>query len=355
MLCDLAQLDSTYSSEALSAAELIHDESDRARVLIKLATNDAVNFAQLLAVTGSFQDEISRARVLIALAENEAVDSPKLLAAVESIELIQYEYSRPGMWFHLAKINSAFRAHLLSFLQSIQNKSSQVEKLLITNTPEWAAVLVTLAKIDSSYFSEALSVARSIQDKSSRTKLLIELAKIDSSYFSEALSALRMIQETSEPDLLAQNPLMASFCSDVWSLYEQILALMNLAQIDSTYFLEILLLIQLMEDESDQVKILTELAQQLPESFLPQTYTIIYSIAHKPSCAELLSIYLPRLPLAILSLSNWQSHLHPLAHRTRADLMQDLATLYPVIVHLGGKEAVRGMIDAMRDVCNQWK
>lgn len=198
MLCDLAQIDSTYSSEALSAAELIHDESDRARVLIKLATNDAVNFAQLLAVTGSFQDEISRARVLIASAENEAVDSPKLLAAVESIELIQYEYSRPGMWFRLAKINSAFRAHLLSFLQSIQNESSQVEKLLITNTPEWAAVLVTLAKIDSSYFSEALS-------------------------------ALRIIQETSEPDLLAQNPLMASFCSDVWSLYEQILALMNLA------------------------------------------------------------------------------------------------------------------------------
>ena len=44
-----------------------------------------------------------------------------------------------------------------------------------------------------------------------------------------------------------------------------------------------------------------------------------------------------------------------LAHRTRADLMGDLATLYPAILHLGGEDAGRGMVGEMGRVCKQWK
>jgi hypothetical protein len=35
--------------------------------------------------------------------------------------------------------------------------------------------------------------------------------------------------------------------------------------------------------------------------------------------------------------------------------MGDLATLHPAILYLGGEAAVRGMVDAMREVCGQWK
>jgi hypothetical protein len=47
-------------------------------------------------------------------------------------------------------------------------------------------------------------------------------------------------------------------------------------------------------------------------------------------------------------------HLHLLAHRKRADLMGDLATLYPAIIHLGGEAAMRGVVDEMKRVCEQW-
>ena len=73
------------------------------------------------------------------------------------------------------------------------------------------------------------------------------------------------------------------------------------------------------------------------------------------SRAEAISGYITRLPLATLPYSEWQTHLHILAHRKRSDLMQDLVTLYPAILHLGGTAAVRGVIDTMRQVCSQWK
>ena len=73
------------------------------------------------------------------------------------------------------------------------------------------------------------------------------------------------------------------------------------------------------------------------------------------SRAEAISGYITRLPLATLPYSEWQTHLHILAQRKRSDLMQDLVTLYPAILHFGGTAAVRGVIAAMRQVCSQWK
>jgi hypothetical protein len=34
--------------------------------------------------------------------------------------------------------------------------------------------------------------------------------------------------------------------------------------------------------------------------------------------------------------------------------MGDLATLYPAIIHLGGEAAMRGVVDEMKRVCEQW-
>lgn len=41
--------------------------------------------------------------------------------------------------------------------------------------------------------------------------------------------------------------------------------------------------------------------------------------------------------------------------KQRSDLMRDIVTLYLAIIHLDGEEAIRGVVDAMKDVCNQWK
>jgi hypothetical protein len=60
-------------------------------------------------------------------------------------------------------------------------------------------------------------------------------------------------------------------------------------------------------------------------------------------------------PWQTLPYADWQSYLRILAQSRRSDLMQDLVTLYPAILHLGGAAAMRGVVDAMKEVCNQWK
>jgi hypothetical protein len=162
--------------------------------------------------------------------------------------------------------------------------------------------LSELAKIDSAYFDEALQTAREIKDEYGRAMVLSELARIDSAYFDEALQAAREIK-----------------------------------------------------DESSRASALSVLAEQSPQNSLSNIYEAILAIVHKPSRAKAISGYITRLPLATLSYSEWQTHLHILPHRKRSDLMQDLVTLYPAILHLGGTSAVRGVVNIMRQVCSQWK
>jgi hypothetical protein len=40
-------------------------------------------------------------------------------------------------------------------------------------------------------------------------------------------------------------------------------------------------------------------------------------------------------------------------HCHRGDLMGDLVTLYPAILHLGGEGAMRGVVDEMKRICRQ--
>jgi hypothetical protein len=78
-------------------------------------------------------------------------------------------------------------------------------------------------------------------------------------------------------------------------------------------------------------------------------------VASRFSKANSLHDLLPRLPLANLPYEEWKSRLHLLAHRKRGELMGDLVTLYPAIIHLGGEGAMRGVVDEMKRVCGQWK
>ena len=91
------------------------------------------------------------------------------------------------------------------------------------------------------------------------------------------------------------------------------------------------------------------------QDFLPKIKDAINNLTHKPVAANSLSDSLNCFPLEKLSYSDWPSFLHLLAYRQRSDLMQDLITLYPAIIHLGGEEAMRGVVYAMKDVCSHWK
>ena len=380
VLIALANIDVAYFDVLLESAREIKDEYFRATVLIALAYIDAAYFEEALQSARKSKNEPSRATVLIALAK---IDAAYLKEALQSARKIKDNYWRAKVLSELTKIDAAYfeetwtvvreiedeywRAELLSELANIN--SAYFDVLLgaareIKDDFRRSSVLTALAKIDSAFFEEALHSAREIENEPNRAMVLSELAKINSAYFDVLLQAGREIKaEYSRAMVLSElakidsayfdEALQAS--KETKDEYWRAMVLSELAKIDSAYFDVLLQAGREIKAEYSRAMVLSELAKQSPPNFLSNIYAAILAIVHKPSRAEAISSYITRLPLATLPYSEWQTHLHILAHRKRSDLMQNLVTLHPAILHLGGTAAVRGVIDTMRQVCSQWK
>lgn len=385
ILITLAQIDSAYFPEALEAACSIQDEYIAAQLLVDLARTDSADFSQLLEISFSIQSEFSRSKVLTSLVQ---IDSADLSQLAKNARLIQHASCRAKVLVALAKADSAYFAEALEAALFIPNNWSPSIQLcalaeidpdyfseaINIQLPRWgrsrqASTLINLAKIDPErYLSKALETVELLreQDKSNWQQNLYTLIKFLSpdDYYSAMLKAAQSIQddieragiliELAQMDAAEFEPLLE--CSRSIQDQDQFATVVNaLAQVNSANFEQLLKEIQLIETESRRAEALIALAPHLPEAFLSSVFDVINTITHKPTYAQAVSAYIPRLSLDTVSPTDWQSYLHILAHRTRTELMEDLATLYPTIVHLGGKEAVRDMVDAMREVCQQWK
>jgi uncharacterized membrane protein len=339
VLCELAKLDSAYFTEVLDAAREIQDTPSQIRALSELAEIDRAFFAEaletarrenfqiqsiqiqsiqgcvecvgederlqqldsayLVKAVRKIQDESSRALVLCELAK---LDSAYLVEALETAREIQYEYDRASVLCELAKLDSAYLVEALETAREIQYEYDR------------ASVLCELAKLDSAYLVEALETAREIQDEHLRASVLCELAKLDSAYFTEALEAAQEIQ-----DAIFRYSAMSCLAYEV--------------SLD--------LFLHAMGSVPDKPEVTIV---EMPDPEIKQTISV-------SETRDSLS----RLPLETLPYADWQSYLRILAQSRRSDLMQDLVTLYPAILHLGGAAAMRGVVDAMKEVCNQWK
>ena len=349
ILSKLTKIDSTYFDEALQAAREIKAASSRVLVLSKLTTIDSTYFDVLLQAAREIEDNFNRARVLSELAK---IDSAYFDEALHEAREIKDEFSRASVLSELAKIDSTYFDEALQTAREIEDNFNR------------ARVLSELATINSDYFNEALQAAREIEDNFNRARVLSKLATINSDYFEEALQTAREIKVEYSRALVLST--LATINSDYFeealqaarkikAASSRASILSKLTKIDSTYFDEALQAAREIDAEYSRASVLSELAKQSSQNFLSNIYEAILAIDHKPSCAEAISGYITRISLAILPYPEWQTHLHILAHRKRSDLMQDLVTLHPAILHLGGTTAVRGVIDAMRQVCSQWK
>ena len=168
--------------------------------------------------------------------------------------------------------------------------------------PERATYLSYLAKVDTADLSVLATAARLVHDECNRASILIELANIDAAYFPEALATVHAIQ-----------------------------------------------------DEYNRAQTLCRIAEKLPDELIGTVFTMIPTFTCKKDQALVLRYYLPRIPLTTLADSDWQAHLHLLAYQRRDLLLDALVTLYPAILHLGGEAAMRGVVDVMREVCDQWE
>lgn len=192
-------------------------------------------------------------------------------------------------------------------MEAETTKNRQLHKFICTicpksQLPSFWAVLSKLANVEGTYFTEALAVARSIRGEYWRVDVLRDLARVEGADFSAVLEAARSIQ-----------------------------------------------------DESRRADVLSELAKRVPRDILSILWNEISAFKYKPAGAKFLSQSLSCFLFASLSYPDWQSALHLLACRQRSDLMKDLSTLYPVILDLGGETAMRGVVDAMREIFSQWK
>ena len=249
-----------------------------------------------------------------------------------------------------------------------------------------------LAKIDSAYFSEALEVTQVVQDKYSYSKSLIQIT----AYYVEP-----PFEISNELEFIGKeyNTYSAFFMSKICGTNPKYIEdAVNLAfKVDSDVDRELILgeiaccyskflRIALqhackLSNDVDRILVLTAIVNDLPANLLTEFIDRISSLIEDDrlrqeilseltrrkrllkkttdqslgeklqhiealpdpiSKAYALHDLLPRLPLDILPLKRCQAYLHLLDRRKRADLMGDLATLYPAILHLGGEDAGRG-------------
>jgi ABC-type transporter Mla MlaB component len=377
VLSTLANVDSAYFEVLLEAAKEIKDEYNRASLLSKLANVDSAHFEVLLEAAKEIKDEYSRAEALSALAN---IDSACFEEALQAAKEIKDEYWQASVLIEMAKIDSAYFNEALQIAREIEDEyflASLLSELANINSAYFeealqaarelkeeysrASLLSVLTNINPAYFNEALEAARELKDDYSRTWALSSLANVDPAYFEEALQAVRKIEdEDRRAEVLIE---MANIDSayfeealqvsrEIKDEYNRAWVLSALAKIDSAYFEEALQAVRKIKDEHSRAWVLNELAKQSSQNSLSNIYQAILSIVHKPTRAEAISGYITRLSPPY---SECQAHLHILAHRKRSNLMEDLVTLYPAILHLGGTAAVRGVIDTMRQVCSQWK
>jgi NB-ARC domain/APAF-1 helical domain len=398
--------------EALEVARGILDESYRAKALSGLAPHLPENlFSEALEVARGIQVESSRADALSGLAPYLP---PILLSeALEVARGILDEFYRA---IALSRLAPHLPDIVLEALRGIQVESSQADTLrrLAPKLPD--IVLETLKAVrsisDEFYREdkmsglapqlivlETLKVARSIPDEFYRAIVLSGLAPhLPENLLSEVLAVARGIESELDRAIaliglashLPENENLLSevleVARDIGELYRAI-ALGGLAPyLPKNLLSEALEVARGIESELDRAIALSWLAPHLPENLLSEALEVIRGIQVESSRADALGWLAPHLPENLLSealevargiqvkssrafvlselashinlkffnLPFWSEMLHILAHSDRKHLLQDIPKLAPAIIHLSDRSTLNLVLQAIREVCQQW-
>jgi hypothetical protein len=108
------------------------------------------------------------------------------------------------------------------------------------------------------------------------------------------------------------------------------------------------------QNEHSRAEALGEIVPHLPETLLSQALESARAIQDEKYRAEAFSRLLPNLKPSYFDFSFWKESLDVLAYRTRKDLLKDISALSPIIIALGGKEALAATARAIQEVGQQW-
>ncbi len=360
-------------SEAIEAARAIPDEYYRTLALGNIAPHlSDTLLSQALEAARAIQNERSRALALGHIAPHFPDILPEALEAALAIPIAPHlpdtllsqalEAARaiPDEYYHalaLGNIAPHFPDILPEALEAAlaipdENYRAQALGNIAPHLPDTLlsqALEAALAIPDENYHAlalghiaphlpdtlpEALEAARAIQNERSRALALGNIAShLPDTLLSQALEAARAIQDE----------------------YSRALALGNIASHFPEILPEALKAAQAISDEYYRGLALGNIAPHLPKTLLSQALKATWTIQDEYYRTSTFNILLQNLKPSYLDFSFWKESLDVLAYRIRRNLLEDISALSPVIIALGGKEALAATARAIQEVGRQWK
>ncbi|MFG6094146.1 caspase family protein [Leptothoe sp. ISB3NOV94-8A] len=345
-------LPDVFWSEALAITRQIKDESSRSRALSAIAQYLPELWPEALEITRQVKNEYQRSNALIEMAQH--LPDVFWSEALEITRQIKAESSRSNALIEMAQhLPDVFWSEALEITRQIKDESSRSRALsaMAQHLPElWpeALEITRQIKAESScsstlramaqhlpdvFWSEALEITQQIKDESSRSRALIEMAQHLPELWPEALEITQQIKDE-------------YLCSSALSAMAQ--------HLPDVFWPEALEITRQIKDESSCSRALRGMAQHLPENLWPKALEIVWTIKDKYYCSIALQAFLPNLEQLSIPFTDWVNVLNILAYQNREDLFDALPKSKPTIIRLGNEQAFFDILQAIRDVCQQW-
>jgi hypothetical protein len=339
------------SSEALNVAREIQDNSERAAALSELTVHLPNIVEEALDVAREIQSKSSKAFILSELAVHLPGIVPEVLDIVREI---QSESSQANALNRLAAhLPQNLLSYVLDVAREIKDDSSRAYALsgFIIHRPD-----IT---------SEILSAVRMIQDDHSRAFALRDIAiHLPKNLLSEAFMLVNEIQSESfwayalSGFIIHQPEIAPKILSAVCRIHDDTSKAYVLsgiaAHLPKNLFSQVLFLVSEIRADSERAYILTEIATHLPENLLLMSLDMARKIQDDSYRADAFSGLVTQMDLKSINFPFWSEVLHSLSQRDRQDLLKDIPKLAPAIIHLSDRSTLNLVVQAMREVCQQW-
>jgi NB-ARC domain len=310
-------------SEALDIVRGIQNEYCRDVALKELAPYLLEDLLpEALNIVDGIQDESEQINILSMLVPY--LSNNLMHKALDIAINIRDEYYRANVLSMLAPYLSGNLLHkALDIAHDIKCKN------------ERAYALIGLAPyLLENLLPEVLNIVRDIKCKHEKVHALIKLApSLSGTLLHEALNIVSDIQDESK----------------------QVDALIKLApSLSGTLLHEALNIVSDIQDENYRVDVLIKLLPFLSENLWSDALDIALSI-RDDDCRDIgLRGLVSHIDMKFCNFSFWSELLHTLAHRDRKHLLEDIPKLAPAIIHLSDRSTLNLVVQAMREVCQQW-
>lgn len=402
ILINLTEFDESFFYEALESVRAIPEGYEKAVFLTRLIEYDLSLLPDAFNTARKIDDMYEQALFLIALGKWKG---SFLSNAMDKVEQIQDIHRKASCFCRLLPFFPEIFNEVLTIARNVKDEHLQAE-ILIDLSVETKFENQRIVLLE-----EALEIAVQSQWEIMKALILRELSKqeLPKRLVDRAIEIVGLMQNPVEKvkiftGLLQHNP---SVINEIYKLgvtenlhesiedleefsvspeYEYFLLILDLARQKREFLPKVeaclykiecptyraLALCQLVAFKPDLAEEALEAAQQIsylptradalsflfwhcPDTLVSKIRNSLDSIPTLYHRAQAYSSILAALSIEKISFFNWAFLLHLLSNNRRPELIKNLITLYPAILHLGGEDAMRGVVDAMREVCSQWK